>query len=31
MESTNMMPADNMKNNIKLQDQYLSNKEEIDS
>ena len=29
MESTNMMPADNLRNNIKLQDEYLANKQEI--
>ena len=31
MEYTGMMPADNVRNNLKLQDEYLSNKQEIDS
>jgi len=26
-----MMPADNVRNNLKLQDEYLANKQEIDS
>ena len=31
MENTGMMPADNVRNNLNLQDEYLANKLDIDS